>query len=541
MIKDLLNNRISGVSLSLLALMALLLVPVAIDDVRYIFLSLFVTGYLTWHLISDETSRVPVLKFVVPMALFCLLAILSFFWTDDISQALRHSFIWSIFILYALVIFTHHKKEADFGRQLAKLFSYLFGLLILLHLGALNFEISLDRDWNELMSKGKNYTTTLLTVLSPYLLFYPSKSQFIRFSKIISIILLANILFLTGARGALLAFIIIVFIKLWNFYAHTAWRFFGAIAGFAVIIAGIYLLNTSTATTDFTFVNEYRQELESRVRMNKNSLKSIQEKPLVGVGAGHWAREIYKYGIGDVAPLNDKNEIIRYRSHNGYFKIAVEYGLLGFCLFFLPIIMTLFRYRNRWTELTGIQKGAWTSLAAWLIVIFFYATAVPYSYFFSGITLVGFTSLGLLFPSKTEDAKGKKFVGIIAIVLAVLCALWFSFTKVCHSSYQKAERLEQQGKYKEAFEIYEELYNNVFFASADYQRSVDLRLAELSVELGQVENAALYYERGLTVMPHSSVLLSSYIDYLGQFDSDSDRLPQIKERLRRIQPNLVSK
>ena len=324
MIKDLFNIKTNGISVCINLLLVVLLLPLSIDDGRYILLSLFSLAYLIWLFITQGSEvRLPKVKYLVPMALFSLLAISSSLWAMDTSQVLRHSFIWGLYLLYTLVISIHQQREEQSGRLVAKLFSIIFVLFLIIHLGALNFEIALNEEWNQLMSRGKNYSTTLLTVLSPYLLFYPSRSQFIRFVKIISIVLLSNILFLTGARGAMLAFSVIVLIKLWNFYSHTSWRILGGIGGLAVIITGIYLLNTSQATSDFRFVNEYRQELEPRVRVNKNSIKSISENPLLGAGAGHWARDIYRHGIGNVAPLNNSKEFTRFRSHNALSLIHI--------------------------------------------------------------------------------------------------------------------------------------------------------------------------------------------------------------------------
>ena len=540
MIKDLFNIKTNGISVCINLLLVVLLLPLSIDDGRYILLSLFSVAYLIWLFVAwGSNLKLPKVKYLAPMALFSLLALSSALWATDLSQVLRHSFIWSVYLLFIIVISLHQQREEQFGRLVAKIFSFIFVLFLIIHLGALNFEIALNEEWNQLMSRGKNYSTTLLTVLSPYLLFYPSKSQFIRFIKIISLVLLANILFLTGARGALLAFSVIVLIKLWNFYSHTSWRILGGIGGLAVIIAGIYLLNTSQATSDFRFVNEYRQELESRVTVNKNSIKSISENALLGVGAGHWARDIYRHGIGDVAPLNNPKDVIRFRSHNAYFMMAVEYGLIGFGLFFIPIVLCLSRYRHKWTELDGVKKAAWTSLVAWLIVIFFYATAVPYSYFFSGIALVGLTGYALILPSSDMKSDRSRSVIILATVLAVACGCWFSFSKVCHSTFQKANKAYAGGDYSKAQDLYMQLYHPIFFATADYKDSIDKMLAELSLLQGEYDDAAYYYERGLTVMPYSTDLLYSYLKYLHEYDPSSIRIKEIEARLITIQPNLI--
>lgn len=512
MLKDLFSIRITGITVCIGLLLIILLLPISIDDGRYILLSLFSLAYLIWIYVTQGSDlRLPKFKYLAPMALFSLLALSSSIWAQDISQVLRHSFIWSIYLLYILIVSLHQQREEQFGRFVAKLFSFIFVLFLIIHLGALNFEIALNEEWNRLMSKGKNYSTTLLTVLSPYLLFYPSKSQFVRFVKIISLVLLANVLFLTGARGALLAFSVIVLIKFWNFYSHTSWRILGGIGGLAVIITGIYFLNTSKVTSDFRFVNEYRQELESRVRVNKNSIKSIRNNALLGVGAGHWARDIYRHGIGDVAPLNNPNNIIRFRSHNAYFMIAVEYGLIGFVLFFLPMILSLLRYRHKWTELGAIKKAAWTSLVAWLIVVFFYATAVPYSYFFSGIALVGLTAYALIIPYAEIKSVRSNYVIIPATVLAVACACWFSYSKVCHATFQKANKEFENGDYMKAYKLYEQLYHPTFCASIDYRISLDQKLAEAAALTENHNNAREYYKRGLTIMPNSTHLLLSLI------------------------------
>ena len=535
-LKNLNNDPNQGINLSILLLLGLLLAPLAIDDAKYILVALFLSAYFIWQKIGSSEILNIRWSYINYLLAFSLVALISVLWADDASQALRHGFLWVVYTLIACMIAMQSTSNDRFERQVAKLFSIFFVILLLLHLGALQFDISLDRSWNNFLSKGKNYTTTLLTVLVPFLLFYPSRSQFVRFSKIISIILLANILFLTGARGALLAFAFIVVIKLWNFYAHSRWRVLGGISGLAVIIAGIYLLNTSEATTDFTFVNEYRQELASRIRMNKNSMKSIRQHPFIGVGAGHWARDIYQHGIGDVAPLNNARKITRLHSHNAYFKIAVEYGLIGWLLFFTPLLLLLLYYRDSWTEIDGIKKAAWVSLVAWLIVMFFYATAVPYSYFFSGIALVGMVSAGLLLPQ--SEGGGKRYV-MILIILSLLCALWFSFTKVCHATYQKANRTYKKGQLVEAQRMYDKLYHPIFFASADYQQSVDLRMAEFAIEQEDFLAAKNYFERGLKKMPNSTELMYRYLTFLEEHEKESTVIDALRAKLKVIQPNLV--
>jgi tetratricopeptide (TPR) repeat protein len=110
---------------------------------------------------------------------------------------------------------------------------------------------------------------------------------------------------------------------------------------------------------------------------------------------------------------------------------------------------------------------------------------------------------------------------------------------VCHSTFQKANKAYAGGDYSKAQDLYMQLYHPIFFATADYKDSIDKMLAELSLLQGEYDDAAYYYERGLTVMPYSTDLLYSYLKYLHEYDPSSIRIKEIEARLITIQPNLI--
>ena len=224
-----------------------LLLPIPADNIKYIVASLVVLGIPVFGVISKRYRfRYPAGWLPYFLIGFVGLSFVSIFWSTDPTMAIRESFNWLLLALVSFIVSTLIASSDQILHFLSKTLVVFFIFFLVFHLGAIQFDIGLDSAWNALMSRNRYYTTTLLTCLSPFIIFYPSKSQFVRFSKIISVVLLANLLFLTGARGALLAFSLILLLKYWNFYAEWKFRYFGVLVGAIIIVSGIYFLNTST-------------------------------------------------------------------------------------------------------------------------------------------------------------------------------------------------------------------------------------------------------------------------------------------------------
>lgn len=503
------KNGITGV---FLLVILFLLLPIPVDNIKYIAASFLITGSGIYGLLNkDYKFSVPQSKMLVALAVFVVLSFISTLWASDTSMAIRESFVWLLFSLIALCVSSMIRRDDLFEYHLSKMFAIFYVLFLIFHLGAIQFDIGFGGDWNALMSKNKEYTTTLLTCLSSFILFYPSKSQFVRFLKVISIVLLANLLFLTAARGGLLAFSMILLLKYWNFYAEWKYRYFGVLLGAIIIVSGIYVLNTSKMSSEFLFVKEYRAELASRVLMNKNSIATISEQPIIGVGAGQWYNDIYRHGVVEVAPLNSTKEFIRYRSHNLYFKQLVETGFVGFILFFGCFGCIIWNYRNRWTELSGYQKAAWASLLSYLIVVYFYANAVPYEYFFSSITLVAFVSLGILIGGLEIKNLKFKMLPYFLLILSLFTCAWYIYSKLKDDNYRIVLAAEENDMM--AIAALKKTYQPIFHSSYNYNTSISHLLAERYAKIGEDSKASEYFAQALKQRPYHEPLLRSYVDF----------------------------
>ena len=527
------------VTAGFLLVILFLLLPIPVDNIKYIAASFLVTGYAVYGLFNKNYKlQFRNSKVFFALAAFVTLSFLSTIWASDTSMAIRESFIWLLFSLIALSINSLISVDDHFDYHLSKMFSIFFMLFLIFHLGAIQFEIGLSADWNALMSKNKEYTTTLLTCLSPFILFYPSKSQFVRFLKVISIVLLANLLFLTAARGALLAFSMILLLKYWNFYAEWKYRFFGVLLGAIIIVSGIYVLNTSTISSELLFVKEYRAELASRILMNKNSIASISEQPIVGVGAGQWYNDIYRHGVGQTDPLSSTNIFVRYRSHNLYFKQLVEVGIVGFILFFGCLTGILWKYRHRWTELSGYQKASWACLLSYLIVVYFYANAVPYEYFFSSITLVAFVSLGILIGGLDSRNFKFKMLPYLVLILSLSTSAWYIYSKQIDDNHRIV--LASEGNDTIAIEALERTYHPILHSSYNYNTSISQLLAERFAKIGDNTKAAAYYTQALKQRPFHEPLLRSYVDFCIISGMNKDVYEQYFDTLMKIHPDFTA-
>jgi len=503
------KNWIAG---SFLLVILFLLLPIPVDNLKYIASSFLVTGYVIYGLFNKAYKlQLPNSKILFALIAFVIMSYVSTIWANDTSMAIRESFMWLLFGLITLSINSLIRSNDRFEYHLSKMFAIFFVLFLIFHLGAIQFDIGLNTDWNELMSKNKEYTTALLTCLSPFILFYPSKSQFVRFLKIVSIVLLANLLFLTAARGALLAFSMILLLKYWNFYAEWKYRYFGVLLGAIIIVSGIYILNISTISSELLFVREYRTELPSRVLMNKNSISSISERPIIGVGIGQWYNDIYRHGVGQTAPFSSIQEFVRYRSHNLYFKQLVELGIIGFILIFGCLIGILWKYKNRWTELSGYQKAAWASLLSYLVVVYFYANAISYEYFFSAIALVAFISFGILLGGLESRNLKFKFLPYIILILSLSTSVWYIYSKLKDDNYRKILAAKENDTL--AIEALEEYYHPLWHSSYNYNTSISQLLAERYDKIGDKIKAAEYYNQALKKTPFHEPLLRSYVDF----------------------------
>lgn len=412
----------------------------------------------------------------------------------------------------------------------------LFMFLLLFHLLAVSFNIQTGVEWVEFMSKNKNYTTSFLCCLYPFLLFYKSKSQFIRFLKIISAVLILNLILLTSARGALLALGFILLYKVYCSFKGSQY-FISVFSAFSlVIISGIVAFNSNhPQLTKLDIVAEYKKELPSRLYLAKSSIHMALDNPVLGTGAGNWHLNAYNNPLADITEFNTTEGFATYRAHNLYGKILGELGIVGLLLFLFSFFM-LVRDVSKQKELSTIQQASLAVLISYLTVSWFYVTANSHAFLFSGIQLLGFISIGILLSSLSANKMSRSLRHIITS-LSVLAAIWFMYNKYACDKFIEGDKMKSKNELAESAKCLENLYIRGIKTSHGISSLIPLELAELYSKMGDNENAQLNYEKAIVLAPNNRELLYSYAQFLITENKDSATAQALLQKLLFVQSN----
>lgn len=177
-------------------------------------------------------------------------------------------------------------------------------------------------------------------------------SKLIRYSIMLLMLVSVLIILLSGARMAILAFLVTYTIFLFldrklklNFNIKIKWIVLFLVAAVGIRVASNYLpprynpknltekISFGQPSMDLTqFIRIERSwetnSLITRMELYSASLKMLQENPLTGVGVGRWNSLKQKFGF---------KEFLLIDSHNGYLSVLSQYGLLG-----IPLILFIY-------------------------------------------------------------------------------------------------------------------------------------------------------------------------------------------------------
>jgi len=182
-----------------------------------------------------------------------------------------------------------------------------------------------------------------------YLIFTSAK----KYIQIISIILLFSsflTIFLLLSRGAILAVIVTLISLLLLILISKNWKYFKS---FSLIIFVFYLSyisygivnqkNTSDIMLDrFASITSPGEDdsVNERVNFYSTAIKSIYNKPLLGVGVGNWKIISIRYSRDIIAEYR-----VPYFVHNDFLQVTAEIGIFGglayMCFIFLPFFKSM--------------------------------------------------------------------------------------------------------------------------------------------------------------------------------------------------------
>lgn len=95
-----------------------------------------------------------------------------------------------------------------------------------------------------------------------------------------------------------------------------------------------------TPEKDDNIIENAGSSTTERIVVWRQTLRMLQDYPLLGVGLGNWKIEIPRYTI-TTGIRSDYGQIVRIRTHNIYLQVLSETGVPGFLLLYVPWLIIL--------------------------------------------------------------------------------------------------------------------------------------------------------------------------------------------------------
>jgi len=533
------EQNIQNVVIILLLLFLLHSIPFIGTSYSFILFSLIPVLYFIYALNKEDK---PFIKIILPdigWIIFIGVGFLSYFWAVNGSLVWYYAFSWLTLFLWMLLFRTLFFQK-NFGIYFFKTFLFLFVINLLLHVYAIYSNALFNSNWVIIFGNNWNYTSVYLVSLYPFLLFYESKHFFFKCFKIIATCLLFWILSETSARGAIIALISIYFYFAWANRSRTYfWRIIGGLSVFSICIAGI-IYNNNDYFNFIPLYNEFKKPGEwTRFYIILNSLYIFLDNPLGGIGLGNLHLEVYKYGVGSVEGLNNVIKFNREGSHNLYSKLLAELGLIGAIAFLFPISRIVWQGWSRSNELNNNQKAIFANILVYLIGSFFYKDLNSYSYFFCGIQLLAFCSIGIFtsFDTTSNYYSLKKGSMNLLLVPSLACLMWFIYANKTNYIYLRAQNMISRES-EEAIQCLKTIYSPIFKTTNGREdKLIAFELAKLHQTQQKYSVAEDYYQIALKHAPYNEELLMSYANYLLKIRQNPEKAKACALRVYAIQNN----
>ncbi len=461
---------------------------------------------------------------------FVLLAFTSYFWATNPALVWYKGFCFLGLFLIS-IIFRDLIKYPLIRRFFPLLMSVLFLVIFIQHLLAVHFDTSFfDASWNTFLNRNSNVTTCYLVTLFPFLLFKQSKNQFYRFVKILSAILILNILFLANVKIVILSLLMIMLYYFWSNQRKLLFVLFSMAVFGIVIINGFFSYDELMAKY---FADIYKPDAFSRLDLAHLSIDLFRDNPLLGVGSGNWITEVYSQDLSGISYYSQSDDYTRLHSHNIFLKIAGELGLVGLVLFLSPFVMTIYRGLQRVGELDYIEKASFAAVISYLCVSNYYGGVNLYEYNFSGVEVLAFISMGILSRKLFSTRNSVNY--FVTLPLTLLSIIWFTYSAVSWHSIHTV--LNHQDDINTASKIssLKECYSSTFLTSYGFDRPLDLELAELYASIDDKDNAIKHYDQLLQLSPYNCIGLLSYSQFLIDNDLDVAKAQELLLRVQSIQ------
>jgi len=287
----------------------------------------------------------------IALILFLIWCSLSFIYAInkiEVLIELSRLFIY-VFSFFNIILLIKKIKEKELLSIVFYTFSFVLAIEILSVLYIFFERVQLNeinRDSSLRAFTGNiNITAFVILLKIPILIWV----IYIRNFKYLINVLILSVSFFTilllGSRGANISLFFIVIFSLGYFFLNNQFKLANSIliSLISSILLNFFTLKTSNLNVLERTTNLNTSSTNQRLDFWSNSIESIKENPIFGIGLGNWKiKSIYYY----------KDKLIEYtvpyHAHNDFLQISAEVGIIGFILFYLFIgCLLIYKYQKR--------------------------------------------------------------------------------------------------------------------------------------------------------------------------------------------------
>lgn len=344
------KNILKDIDIILLSLIFVELViypeVVGITIIIY-FISLFVLKKLTTQYRTGYAS--------IFLIILYLLHLISLLWTDDLNKGLFDLEVkLSLFIFPIFIGYLNYSKE-----DIEKIFVHLSNTWLIVNI-LLIFRSILNYFFNHQILSYNEFTykahPTYFSMYSVFFItYYLFNKNNLNKKHLLYILIYALGILLSSSKAGFIGFIILIFIYLFKYYRHIAFRL---TVGIILVVYFLFykthyliFISDRIRTSQeilFKYFNNEPLPLETnsiRLYAWKASINAIAHNWMTGVGIGDTHRTLNQYYIQKKLNILAEKNI---NAHNVFLQIILSIGITGLLLFFVILLSIIRRaYINK--------------------------------------------------------------------------------------------------------------------------------------------------------------------------------------------------
>lgn len=325
------------------------------------------------------------------------------FWAQSAHDAtVTMKTMWQLFIQFFLVYNLFVKQEDAYDQLLKSLYvagivligysTYVYGFSEIISAMTGTDAVRLGAEINQSNSFGMMNSTTVMVAF--YYLLYKSRFKLFHVAAIVSSFVLAMA---SGSRKALLMVCIGLLIMVFKKYG---WRKL-----YKFIAIGVVLIVVLTMVMKLPMFENITERMEGIKSLVKGEVGDASAETRMEMIKDGW--NVFKDRIVIGFGANNYKNVTRFRtySHNNFIEVLVDFGLVGFALYYLIYFRS---FKNLWKSQTDAGKA----LFSIFLIRFLMEIAMVTYYSKLHWVLTAFYLISIEKPSITKKAEADESVAV---------------------------------------------------------------------------------------------------------------------------------